>query len=105
MTKQYLRTYKPFDVEEVKKGLLIVGDLTGNCAACNELGINMFETATCPSCGTTFRYVASRRLESHPGERFKFAKRVAEKRPDLQLIDYSDYQKILGHKKAHDFFG
>ena len=36
MGQHYLRTYKPFVLEEVKKNLLIIGDLTGNCASCTE---------------------------------------------------------------------
>ena len=104
MVQHYLRTFKPFDLEEVKKSLLIIGDLSGNCAACNELGINAYETKACPACGAVFKYIASRRLETHPAERFQLAKRLAEKRPDLVLIDYQDYQKTAGAKAARDFF-
>ena len=32
------------------------------------------------------------------------ARRLAEKRPDLLLIDYLDYQKAAGDKAARDFF-
>ena len=56
----------------------------------------MKETRTCPECGTVFKYIASRRLETHPSERFQLAKRLAEKRPDLLLIDYQDYQITAG---------
>ncbi len=104
MTTHYLRTYRPFQLEEVKKNLLIIGDLTGNCASCNCLGINAYETRACPECGTVFKYIASRRLETHPSERFQLARRLAEKRPDLLLIDYLDYQKAAGDKAARDFF-
>lgn len=104
MNQHYLRTYKAFDIEEVKKNLLIIGDLTGNCASCNALGINAYDTKTCPECGVTFKYIASRRLETHPSERFQLARRLAEKRPDLTLIDYLDYQKAAGNKAAKDFF-
>lgn len=105
MGQHYLRIFKPFDLEEVKKGLLITGDVTGNCAACNALGIDPYQAKACPECGTPFRFIASRRLETHPGERFQLARRFAEKRPDLTLIDLSDYQKAAGAKTARDFFG
>ena len=105
MSQHYLRTFKQFDMAEVKKSLLIAGDLTGNCASCNALGIDPYKVKTCPECKTTFRYIASRRLESHPSERFQLARRLAEKRPDLILIDLSDYQKAEGAKTARDFFG
>ena len=104
MGQHYLRCYRALDIEEIKKHLLIIGDLTGNCASCNALGINAYDTAVCPECGTAFKYIASRRLESHPAERFQLAKRLAEKRPDLVLIDYQDYQKVTGAKAARDFF-
>ena len=104
MGEHYLRTFRPFVLEDVKKSLLVIGDLTGNCASCNALGINAYENKNCPECGTVFKYIASRRLESHPSERFQLARRLAEKRPDLTLIDYQDYQKAAGDKAARDFF-
>lgn len=104
MSQHYLRTYQPFQLDEVKQSLLIIGDLSGNCAACNALGINAYETKACPECGVVFKYIASRRLESHPSERFQLARRLAEKRPDLTLIDFVDYQKAAGDKAAKDFF-
>ena len=68
MTQHYLRTYKPFVLEEVKKNLLIIGDLSGNCASCNELGINAYDTKACPQCGSdaTQKWV-SRQLEKLTG--------------------------------------
>ncbi len=105
MTREFLRTFQPYDFEDVEKHLLIMGDLKGDCASCRALGIDSYSAKTCPECGTPFKYVTSRRLESSPGERFQWAKRVRESRPELILIDYSDYQKILGKKKARDFFG
>ena len=105
MGQHYLRTFKPYNLEEVKKSLLIAGDLTGNCASCSALGIDPYQAKTCPECGTTFRYIASRRLETHPSERFQLARRLAEKRPDLVLLDLLDYQKAEGSKAAREFFG
>src|SRR5512135_3733415 len=100
MSQHFLRTFKPFDLEEVKKSLLITGDVTGNCASCNALGIDPYQAKSCPECGTVFRFIASRRLETHPGERFQLARRLSEKRPDLMLLDLSDYQKAAGAKNA-----
>lgn len=101
---EYLRVFKPFDIEDVRKHLLIMGDLVGDCASCRCLGIDPYKVAQCPECGTPFKYVTSRRLESHPGERFQLVRRVQEKRPDLIFIDITDYTKILGQKKVRDFF-
>lgn len=101
---EYLRVLKPFDIEEVRKHLVIMGDLSADCGACRELGIDAFSATSCPKCGTFFKYCTSRRVENNPGERFSWAKRVSEKRPDYILVDFGDYSKILGQKKARDFF-
>jgi len=102
--QHYLRTFRAFQLDEVKNHLIVIGDLSGNCASCNRLGINAYDAKTCPECGTVFKYIASRRLETHPAERFQLARRLGEKRPDLLLIDYQDYQKAAGDKAARDFF-
>lgn len=102
---QYLRIWKSFDIEEVEKHLLLLGDLTGDCGACRELGISYQTAKECPRCKAAFRYVTSRRMETHPGERFHIVARIHDKRPELIFIDYDDYKKILGRKKARDFFG
>ena len=104
MSREFLRTWQVFDVEEVQKHLLILGDLTGDCASCRELGIHYQEARECPKCKTGFKYVTSRRLETNPGERFQIASRLRDKRPDLVFIDYDDYKRTLGRKKARDFF-
>jgi len=105
MSTVYLRTFKPYDIEDVKKHILIMGDLSSSCGSCRELGIDSQAAKACPNCGTTFKYVTSRRLESHAGERFQWARRTHGKFPDLILIDYSDYSKSIGKKQARDFFG
>ena len=105
MSQSYLRTYQNYDVEEVKKHLLIVGDLSSDCAACRHLGIDAGAAKSCPECATEFKFITSRRIESHPGERYTIVKRWRERRPELPFIDYTDYSKTIGHKKARDFFG
>lgn len=105
MKSEYVRVFQPMNFEEVDRHLLIMGDLKADCAACRELGIDVYTAKTCPGCGTPFKYLTSRRIESHPGERFHEVRRLSEKRPDLIFIDYSDYSKLLGKKKARDFFG
>ena len=101
--QEYLRVFKPFDIEEVRKQLILMGDLSADCGACKEIGLDM-NLKNCPHCGVIFKYATSRRLENNPGERFSWAKRTQERRPDLILIDYTDYSKTIGQKKARDFF-
>ncbi len=105
MSRDFLRVFRELDIEEVKKHLLIWGDLSSDCASCRNLGINVFSAKQCPQCGAQFKYVTSRRLDQHPGERFHLVRRMQEKRPDLLFIDYTDYTKLLGQKQARDFFG
>jgi hypothetical protein len=104
MAREYLRVYQEFDIEEVKKHLLILGDLSADCAACRMLGIDGYTAKHCPQCQTEFKYLTSRRIETHPGERFQIVRRMREKRPDLIFLDYTDFSKTLGQKKARDFF-
>lgn len=102
--KEFLRTYLPYDINELKQHLLIWGDLSADCGACKTLGIDGYSAKQCPQCGTSFKYITSRRLETHGEERFRLVRRMQEKRPELVVIDYPDYIKTLGHKKARDFF-
>ena len=104
MGRELLRTWQYYDIEEVVKHLLILGDVSGDCGACRELGIAYLEARECPKCKTNFKYVTSRRLETHPGERFQIVGRLKEKRPELAFIDYEDYKRTIGRKKARDFF-
>jgi len=104
MGKDYLRTYQVYDIECVTKHLLILGDLRADCGACRALGIDPAATL-CPECRTEFKYATSRRSDNHPGERFQIVKRFQQKRPELTFIDFGDYSKITGQKKARDFFG
>lgn len=104
MNKQVIRVFREMDLDEIHKHLLIMGDLTGDCAPCRALGIDFYKAGVCPECGTPFKFLTSRRLENHPGERFQLVRRMGEKRPDLTFIDYGDYQKLMGQKKAREFF-
>lgn len=104
MGREYLRSWSQFDIEEVERHLLILGDISGDCGSCRELGIRYQNAKECPRCKTTFKYVTSRRLETHPGERFQIVSRLKELRPELIFIDYEDYKKTMGRKKAREFF-
>lgn len=104
MSRTFLRAYKAFDLEEVRRSLLIVGEVTANCSACGEMGLDPKKVGICPNCNVAFKYLASRRIDSNPGERFQYAARMAGERPDLTLIDLSDFQKINSSAKARELF-
>lgn len=91
-----IRVWKEIEVEDLSKHLLIVGLLTGDCASCKELGIDYASAKTCPACGVTFKYIASRSKE---------VRKILHKRPDLIFIDFEDYKKATGSLKARNLFG
>ena len=100
----YIRVWQSCVVEEVTKHLLIVGDITADCASCRELGIEYASVKNCPKCGTMFRFIASRNTGALDRDRGGTVKRIKDRRPDLTFIDYEDYKNITGKQNARDFF-
>ena len=96
----YLRIWRPCNVDEITKHLVIVGDVTANCASCRELGIEYAQVKTCPKCGTDFKFIAARNAGKIGGT----VKRIINRRPDLTFIDYDDYKGITGKQQARDLF-
>ena len=92
---EFIRVWKQFDIEDISGHLLLVGDLSGDCSKCRELGIDYSSVKACPKCETTFKYIASRTRE---------VRRIKDKRPDLIFIDFEDYKKAKGKIKARDLF-
>jgi hypothetical protein len=100
----YLRVWQSCDVAEISKCLLIVGEASGDCASCREFGIEYATAKTCPKCGTTFRFIASRSTGPLDRNRAATVKRMKDRRPDLTFIDYEDYKEVTGKQSARDFF-
>ena len=100
----YMRIWQKVDIEEVKKHLLIVGDIAADCANCREIGIKYAQTQTCPQCGAEFKFITARATGSLKVSGPQ-VKRIKERRPDLTFVDYDDFRSITGAKTARDFFG
>jgi hypothetical protein len=100
----YIRVWQSCDVQEITKNLLIVGDITADCAACRELGIDYSNAKNCPKCSVTFRFITSRNAGKLDRNRGSTVKRIKERRPDLTFIDYEDYKEITGKQQAREFF-
>ncbi|OGW91346.1 MAG: hypothetical protein A3D28_02570 [Omnitrophica bacterium RIFCSPHIGHO2_02_FULL_63_14] len=100
----YIRIWQAVDVEGIQKHLLIAGDITGDCAACRELGIEYAKARNCPKCGTDFRFITSRNAGKLSRDRGGTVRRIKQRRPDLTFIDYDDYREITGKQQARDFF-
>ena len=101
----YLRIWQACDIQEITKHLLIVGELTADCAACRELNIDYTNTKSCPKCSTVFRFIASRHTGKLDNNRGATVKRIKDRRSDLTFIDYEDYKDITGKQQAREFFG
>ncbi|MBI3315742.1 MAG: hypothetical protein HYZ87_02040 [Candidatus Omnitrophica bacterium] len=100
----YIRVWQACDVQELTKHLLIVGDITADCAGCRELGIEYAQAKTCPKCGVIFRFITSRNAGKLDRNRGGTVKRIKDRRPDLTFIDYEDYKEITGKQQAREFF-
>ena len=100
----YIRIWQACDIEELKKHLLIVGDVTADCANCRELGLEYAQLKSCPKCGTVFRFIATRTAGKLDRNRGATVRRIKDRRPDLTFIDYDDYKEITGKQQAREFF-
>ncbi len=98
MNEKFLRVYKKMDIHEIKKHLLIYGDLSAQCAECQAMDIKLDMTA-CPKCGTPFKYIAFRNVRQHLPK----LQKIHESRPEVQFVDFDDYTRITGELKARDF--
>ncbi len=103
--KELIRIWVEKDIQEIEEKLLVVGDIHGDCANCRELGLDYSSVKKCPKCQTVFKYIASRSSTGSGDHRFHEVKRILSKRKDLILIDYDDYKRISGRKKAKKFLG
>jgi hypothetical protein len=101
MKQSLIRVWQSFDSDQVKKQLLLAGELTANCENCQHLGIDYVTIRKCPQCQTAFKYIGFR-TKSNKAEELSAIKRLAEKRPDLIIIDYQDIKRACGKSQAHN---
>ncbi|MCF7894485.1 MAG: hypothetical protein K9L84_05455 [Candidatus Omnitrophica bacterium] len=94
----YLRIWKDLDTKDIKKHLLVVGELSAECFNCHELGIDS-KSRSCPNCGTVFKYIGFRRKIR--GQDFKS---FDQERAGVKLIDFFDFKKAINKEDAHDIF-
>ena len=99
MQDKLVRIYQQKDVHAIKPNLLIYGDVSGQCANCDETDIK-FDMKACPKCAAIFRYITFRNIRVHMPKVYK----IFEERPELSIVEFDDYKRNLGAAKAHDFF-
>jgi uncharacterized Zn finger protein (UPF0148 family) len=94
----YMRIWQEVDIAEIQAHIVVVDDKFGFCPGCREIGIKLEGLHTCPSCGREFKYVTSR--DKTPA----MVMRTRKKLPGLAFVDYDDYERLTGKKKAETLF-
>ncbi len=95
----HIRVFQSLNLDEIKKHLLVVGDLSAVCENCRKLDVKM-ESPVCPECKTEFKFAAFRSLKI---PKAKVAKLMAQ-RPSMKIIDFEDYTQAKGSSKLDDLF-
>lgn len=98
---EYLRIWKEIDIEDVKNHIIMVEDKFGHCPGCKQIGIELKELKKCPGCGRTFKYATSKDAR---GGKVDVVVRTRKKLPELVFVDYDDYERVTGKKKAESLF-
>lgn len=102
MSKYFIRVAREIDYDDISKHLLIVGELTGDCFSCRQVGIDYAREKYCPQCKTDFRYISYRKpTNAITGA---YISRLCLKRPDLTYVEYNDVKEIADRQKAKNFF-
>ena len=99
---EYLRVWTEVDIGEIENKIIIVDDKFGYCPGCKEIGIKLEGVKRCPKCSREFAYVTSR--EASGGKSFDIVLRTRKKLPDLTFVDFDDYERVMGKKKAQSLF-
>lgn len=100
MSKQMIRIYQYLDFETLKQHTLEYGALSGMCSKCKHLNIKL-EATQCPSCQTTFQYIAFQNIKEHLPKML----RIHQERKDIVFLDYQDFKRIEGENRARSILG
>ena len=103
MGTSLIRVWSQFDIEEIKKHMMVAGELSASCEKCQHFGINFALARECPNCRTPFHYICLRHKDNKSDELSALG-RLKDKRPDLVIIEYDDIKRAAGKSKAHQLF-
>lgn len=95
---EYIRIWTEVDIAEIQNHIVIVDDKFGFCPGCREIGLKIENINKCPKCEREFKFVSSR--EKTPA----MVMRTRKKLPKLTFVDYDDYERLTGKKKAETLF-
>lgn len=96
--KDMIRIWTEVDIEEIQNRIVVVDEKFGFCTGCKEIGIKLEGLHACPKCGREFKYVTTR--DKSPA----MVMRTKKKLPHLTFVDYDDYERVTGKKKAETLF-
>jgi hypothetical protein len=99
----FIRVWKEMDLDEIEKHIVLVDDIQGFCPSCKKTGIKYEEFAKCPSCGSEFKYAATREKAESQASAHVIAK-IHQKASHLVIVDYTDYSSLLNKKKTKSLF-
>ena len=99
---EHMRVWTEVNLQEVEDHIIIVDDKFGFCPGCREIGIKIEGVTACPKCGRALKYVTARESKGPRG--FEMVGRVRRKLPHLTFVDYDDYERLTGKKKAEGLF-
>lgn len=102
MAKFVIRVARELEFEDIKKHLLIVGELTGDCFSCRQVGIDYSREKYCPQCKTDFRFISYRK--SMGSATAAQVAKISARRPDLTYVEYNDIKEISDRQKAKNIF-
>ncbi|HRZ25472.1 MAG TPA: hypothetical protein P5346_05055 [Spirochaetota bacterium] len=98
---ELIRVWSELDIAEIKEHIVMADDKFGHCPNCKKIGIDLKDLKKCPSCGREFKYITSKEAS---GGKIDIVARLKKKLPDLAFVDYSDYERLTGKRKAEDLF-
>ncbi|GBF51441.1 hypothetical protein LPTSP4_29780 [Leptospira ryugenii] len=99
---KFIRVWKQIDGDLIRKHLLYIDDLYGTCGNCKRLGLNYLKDKSCPQCGITFKYLATKL--TNPAEIGKILSRIQKENLDLTLIERDDFEKSSARDAVKDLF-
>ena len=95
----HIRVFQSLNLDEIKKHLMIIGDLSAVCENCQKFDLKV-DSSICPSCKTEFKFAAFRSSKIPMN---KLSKLFAQ-RPSLKIIDFEDYHQAKSGSKFENLF-
>lgn len=99
---EYIRIWTELDIKSIEDHIVVVDDKFGFCPGCKEIGIKLDGLKVCPKCGREFKYVTAR--ESRGPRGHEMIARTRRRLPNMSFVDYDDYERLTGRKKAEGLF-